>query len=103
MAKLNDIAWRCLGAFQPPRLTIVKKQELDQKRELDGDFPGGPEVKSLHFHCRGYAGSIPGGATKFPRALQCGQKIDLKKKRRNESWLANEEYDVFSTLKCLHF
>ena len=37
------------------------------------DFPGGPVVKTLHFHCRGHEFD-PGWRTKIPQATQCGQK-----------------------------
>ena len=40
---------------------------------LSWDFPRGPVVKTLHFHCRG-TGSIPGQGTKILHATQCGQK-----------------------------
>ena len=47
-----------------------------EKRMEGGDFPGGPVVKTPHFHCRG-TGSIPGWGTKIPRGLK---KIKNKKK-----------------------
>ena len=34
----------------------------------EGDFPGGPVVKTLGFHCRGIS-SIPGRGTKTPHAV----------------------------------
>ena len=43
------------------------------------DFPGGPVVKTLHFHCRGHEFD-PGWRTKISQATQCGQK---KKKEIN--------------------
>ena len=42
------------------------------------DFPGGPVVKTLHFHCRGHEFD-PGWRTKISQATQCGQK-----KKRNQ-------------------
>ena len=42
------------------------------------DFPGGPVVKTLHFHCRGYEFD-PGWRTKISQATQCGQKKKKKK------------------------
>ena len=37
------------------------------------DFPGGPKVKTLHFHCRGQD-SIPQQGTKMPCSM--AQKRD---------------------------
>ena len=37
------------------------------------DFPGGPVVRTLCFHCRGTV-SIPGRGTKIPRGAQRSQK-----------------------------
>ena len=46
----------------------------------EGDFPGGPVVKTPHFQCRdaGGAGVIPGRGTNIPHAARCSQK---KKKK----------------------
>ena len=38
-----------------------------------GDFPGGPMVRTLHFHCRGH-GLDPWSGIKTPHALRCGKK-----------------------------
>ena len=45
-------------------------------RELtvDGDFPGGPVVRTPCFYAGG-AGSIPGWGAKIPHVAQCSQKI----------------------------
>ena len=42
---------------------------------ISRDFPGGPEVKTPRFHCRGAGGKcwIPGWGTKIPGASR-GQK-----------------------------
>ena len=37
------------------------------------EFPGGPVVRTLCFHCRGH-GSIHGWGTKILQAMQQGQK-----------------------------
>ena len=37
------------------------------------EFPGGPVVKTEHFHCHSQ-GSIPGQGTNIPKAVRCGQK-----------------------------
>ena len=36
------------------------------RRKLSGEFPGGPVVRTLRFHC--LAGSIPGWGIKIPQA-----------------------------------
>ena len=38
------------------------------------EFPGGPMVRALCFHCQGL-GSIPVWGTKIPQAVWWGQKI----------------------------
>ena len=43
-----------------------------------GDFPGGPVVKTLQFHCRS-DGSIPGQGTKIPHVAWSKKKKKLKK------------------------
>ena len=58
-----------VGFFQQGRNDVNKSTKLD--------FPGGPVVKTLRFHCRG-AGSIPGRGTKILHAVWHGQK---KKKK----------------------
>ena len=44
------------------------------------EFPGGPVVRTPHFHCRG-PGSIPGQGTKILQATRHSQKTP---KRWNE-------------------
>ena len=44
---------------------------------LSLDFPGGPVVKTLSFHCSGGSSSVPGQGTKIPQALQFSQKIKM--------------------------
>ena len=48
------------------------------------DFPGGPVVKTLYFHCRGHEFD-PDWRTKIPQATQWGQKKKKKKKKRKKS------------------
>ena len=48
------------------------------------EFPGGPGVRTLHFHCRG-AGSIPDRGTKIPQAAQCGLLTQLFVEPGNET------------------
>ena len=49
-----------------------KKKESERKLRINSrDFPGGPVVKSLCFHC---SGLIPGRETRNPHVMQCGQK-----------------------------
>ena len=38
-----------------------------------GEFPGGPVVRTLHFHCRGH-GLDPSSGIKTPHASRCGKK-----------------------------
>ena len=40
-----------------------------------GEFPGGPVVRTRHFHCC----SIPGQGTKTPQAAQHGEKKQINK------------------------
>ena len=48
-----------------------------------GDFPGGPVVKTLCFHCR-WHGFEPGWGTKIPHAMQRGQKVKINLKLKNK-------------------
>ena len=48
------------------------------KKNRVWDFPGGPVVKTLHFHAGG-AGSIPGRGAKIPQVVRRSQEI-LKKR-----------------------
>ena len=41
-----------------------------------GEFPGGPVVRTLHFHCRGL-GFDPWLGTKIPKAMWRGLKKRL--------------------------
>ena len=47
------------------------------EKEREKELPGGPVVRTLHFHCRG-PGFDPrsGPGTKIPYAVQHGQKKD---------------------------
>ena len=46
--------------------------------DCGGEFPGGPVVRTLCFHCWG-PGSIPGQGTKIPQNVQRNQKRKKKK------------------------
>ena len=48
-------------------------EQVHQKRGHSREFPGGPVVRTQHFHCQGPV-SIPGGGTKIPSAMPHGQK-----------------------------
>ena len=48
---------------------IPKVEGLNESKR---EFPGGPVIRTLHFHCRGH-GSIPGPGTNIPHAAQHGQ------------------------------
>ena len=43
------------------------------QKQVVGDFPGGPVVKTLHFQGRS-TGLIPGWGTKIPHAVQLQKK-----------------------------
>ena len=67
-----------------------------QKRKAEGGFPGGPVVRTPHFHCRG-PGSIPGQGTKILQAERRGKK---KKKKSSRQPTANNHHKlIFSNLK----
>ena len=52
----------------------VEREDTDKEsRGEKKEFPGSPEVKYEHFHCRG-PGSIPGQGTKIPQNVQGGEK-----------------------------
>ena len=58
-----------------------------QKREHNGDSPGGPVVKIPYSQCRG-AGLIPGRETKIPKLRFWGvAKKKKKKKEERTQWL----------------
>ena len=46
----------------------------DFKNNILREFPGGPVVRTRHFHCSG-PGSIPGGETKIPQATWLKKNI----------------------------
>ena len=52
-------------------------------------FPGCPVVKTLHFHCWGGAGSIPGQGTKILH----GQKTNKKKQQQQNEQTKTELRD----------
>ena len=47
------------------------------------EYPGGPEVRTQHFHGRGL-GLIPGQETKISQAAQCSPKTKKQKKERKK-------------------
>ena len=75
----------CTPMFTAALFTIVKTWKQPKcplteewlKKMWYREFPGGPVVKTLSFHCQGPS-SIPGQGTKILQATWCGQK---KKKR----------------------
>ena len=44
-----------------------------------GEFPGGPVIRTQHFHCQG-PGLIPGQGNKIPQVMQCKKRKRKKKK-----------------------
>ena len=67
--------FRSLGIC--PFHSVIFESNLNNNRNL-GEFPGGPVVRTQHFHCRG-PGSIPSRETKILQAAWRGQK----KKKKN--------------------
>ena len=53
------------------------------KITLLGEFPGGPVVRTWHFHCWG-PGSIPGWGTKIQQAVWCSQSNLIKDNLKNK-------------------
>ena len=47
------------------------------------EFPGGPVVRILRFHCHG-PGSIPGHATKILQAARHSQKQNTNQKKKKK-------------------
>ena len=56
----------------------LKKFSYRRQKRNGGEFPGGPVIRTQHFHCRG-PGLIPGWGTKIPQAVRRGQ---IKKKKK---------------------
>ena len=58
-------------------------KELDMTEWTTTNHPGGPAVKTLHFHRGGEGGegSISGWGTKIPYAAQCGQNVKRIRER----------------------
>ena len=65
-------------ALEIPEKGTTGERGHKSKRSEGGDVPGGPVVKTLHFHCRGGAlpgmGLIPGWGTKILHAAWHSQK-----------------------------
>ena len=58
-------------------ISVDEDKGFTNKKCYFTDFPGGPVVKTLYFHCRGM-GSIPGPVTKLPHTAHHGKKIKGK-------------------------
>ena len=58
-----------------PDVTALCTKQVDP-----GDFPGGPVVRTLRFHCRG-TGSIPGQGAKILHATWLSQKLNKTNKQ----------------------
>ena len=78
-AYLGDIAGSVPDYRNKASLVDFLVSQCIKNRKIR-DFPGGPVVKTLRFHCRG-TGLIPGQGTKIPHATWCGPK--KKKKLKN--------------------
>ena len=66
------------------------------------DFPGGPVVKTLHFHCRGQ-GSIPGWGTKIPHDTVAWPKQKQKTHRNSPNWLIAKLHLTIKTRQVSFF
>ena len=43
-----------LSSFQPFENSVFTAKEIFHLKKVKGDFPDGPLVKNLHFHCKGH-------------------------------------------------
>ena len=59
-------------------------------KKLETEFPGGPVVRTLHFHCQGL-GSIPGWGTKILQALKHNQKQKARSPKQPEGHIAKHQ------------
>ena len=65
-SKENTIVHKCTTATWT-NIHELKKQNVELKKYISGDFPDGPVVKNLSYSAGG-VGSIPGQGTKIPHA-----------------------------------
>ena len=70
------------------------------KKYLPRDFPGGPVIKTPHFHCWGH-GFNPWWGTKIPHVALCGQKKKKKEKKYLPSSRSQRFPPVFSSRSCI--
>ena len=52
------------------RFRVVVSQKDEKKKKNLENFPGGPVIKTQHFHHRGHMGSTPGWETKILHTIQ---------------------------------
>ena len=57
---------------------VLEAKEREHLKKARGDFPGGPPVRTLHFHCRGH-GFDPWSGNSDPACLK------KKKKKKQEA------------------
>ena len=69
----------------------VRIKNFKNKSTTSQEFPGGPVVRTQHFHCPGL-GSIPGWGTKIPQAAWQSQK---KKKKQSITSRMDKEDVVY--------
>ena len=62
---------------------VVVSQKDEKKKNLE-HFPGGPVIKTQHFHHRGHRGSTPGWETKIPHTIQ--PKQTNKQKQNSQGY-----------------
>ena len=68
-----------------PKREVHRDIGLPQKNKKNlGDFPGGPVVKILRFHCRG-RGFNPWLGTKIPHTVRRSQKKKQKQRKTQKN------------------
>ena len=63
------------------------------KNKCIRDFPGGPVVRTLHFHCQDL-GLLPGWGTRIPHASKYDQKKKVSNKMESETAAMNFLYSL---------
>ena len=66
-----------------------------QKNKWVGEFPGGPAVRTWHFHCCGL-GSIPGQGTRIPKAVLWWDQTNKQTKKKAKAKVGWDECGSWS-------
>ena len=80
-----------------PGRTQLKSGKNNNIRE----FPGGPVVRTQHFHCQGQ-GSIPGWGIKILQTMRHGQK-NKKERKKGKRIITSTIYGVHTTYQMLGY